>query len=132
MTTEVTFVAVNAESLARRYLSRPITCFPLLYQPHAMEAMKLNEGGEGIERLYRGLHNDYTVSRESSSGHRWTVEYIQICKIFGSVELKQTSFIIGCFTFRKQYWSYGDTVVTSCCGKSDRYGVITDALFLTQ
>ena len=40
--------------------------------------------------------------------------------------------IIGYFKFRKYYWSYGDTVVTSCSGKSDRDGAITDALLLTQ
>ena len=47
------------------------------------------------------------------------------------LKLGKTS-TIGYFTFRKLYCSYGDTVVTSFCGKSERDGAITDALLLTQ
>ena len=36
------------------------------------------------------------------------------------------------FTVRKQYWSYGDTVVTSSRRKSERDGAITDALLVTN
>ena len=41
----------------------------LLYQPHAMGDMELYGKGEGIERLQRGLHSDFTVSRVSPFGH---------------------------------------------------------------
>ena len=45
------------------------------YQPHAMRFMELygrGGGGEGIEGLYRGLHSDYLVSRESPLVHLCT------------------------------------------------------------
>ena len=60
---------------------RRITCKALVlahdlpcvqYQPHATGVMELYEGGEGIERLNRGLHSDYIVSRESPFGHFWS------------------------------------------------------------
>ena len=52
-------------------------------------------------------------------------------RITADVDLREIS-AIGYFTFRKYHCSYGDTVVTSCCGKTDRDGAITDVLFLTQ
>ena len=37
----------------------------VLYQPHAMEVMKLCEVGEIIVGLHRGLYSDYVVCDES-------------------------------------------------------------------
>ena len=48
-------------------LAHDLSC--VLYQPHAMGVLELCGGGEGIEGLYRGLHSDYTMSRESPFGY---------------------------------------------------------------